>query len=67
MTKLWLGKVGALFRISKKETVSVTFDTASSTSAMWHFTPCGMAQPVVRALLYLNHLHALLLYGVKGL
>ena len=28
MTKLWLGKVGALFRINKKEAVSVTFDTA---------------------------------------
>ena len=29
MTKLWLGKVGALLRIIQKETVSVTFDTAS--------------------------------------
>ena len=30
MTKLWLGKVGALLRIIQKETVSVTFDTASN-------------------------------------
>ena len=29
MTKLWLAKVGALLRIIQKETVSVTFDTAS--------------------------------------
>ena len=29
MTKLWLAKFGALLRIIQKETVSVTFDTAS--------------------------------------
>ena len=29
MTKLRLAKVGALLRIIQKETVSVTFDTAS--------------------------------------